>query len=77
MDLSGFGKWVIVSGLALVVIGLMLWLAGKTGLPFGNFPGDVHVDRPGFSFSFPIVTGIVISILLTLILNIVLWFFRR
>jgi hypothetical protein len=77
MDLSTLGKWIVISGLGLIVIGLLLWLAGKSGLPLGNLPGDFGVDRPGFSFRFPLVSGIVISIVLTLILNIVLWFFRR
>jgi len=35
------------------------------------------VDRPGFSFHFPLATGIIISIVITLLLNILLWFFRR
>jgi hypothetical protein len=77
MDLSTLGKWIVISGLGLIVVGLLIWLAGKSGLPFGNLPGDISVDRPGFSFRFPVVSGIVISIVLTLILNIVLWFFRK
>ncbi len=77
MDLSTLGKWVVISGAGLIIVGLLLWLAGKSGLPLGSLPGDISVDRPGFSFRFPLMSGIVISILLTLILNIVLWFFRR
>ncbi len=77
MDLSTFGKWIVISGVGLIVVGLLLWAAGKSGLPFGNLPGDISIDRPGFSFRFPLISGIVISIALTLILNIVLWFFRR
>ncbi|WP_371825653.1 DUF2905 domain-containing protein [Achromobacter sp. GbtcB20] len=42
-------------------------------LPFGRLPGDIHVVREGFSFHFPIVTCIVVSIVITLIL----WIFRR
>jgi hypothetical protein len=77
MDLSTLGKWVIVLGLAVIAVGVMIWLAGKIGLPFGNLPGDIRVERPGFSFHFPLATGIIISIVLTLLLNILLWFFRR
>jgi hypothetical protein len=77
MDLSSLGKWIVISGLGIIVIGLLVWLAGKSGLPFGNLPGDISVDTPGFSFRFPLVSGIVISIVLTLILNMVLWFWRR
>ncbi len=77
MDLSTFAKWIVISGVGLIVVGLLLWLAGKSGLPFGNLPGDISINRPGFSFRFPLVSGILISIFLTLIVNIVLWFFRR
>jgi hypothetical protein len=42
-------------------------------LPLGRLPGDIHVVRDGFSFSFPIVTCIILSILI----SILLWLFRR
>lgn len=67
----------VVGGLALAFVGLVVWLLGKTGIPFGNFPGDIRVDRPGFSFDFPVVTCIVVSLVLTIVLNVVLWFFRK
>ena len=61
----------IVLGLAIAAIGLAWpWLHK---LPFGRLPGDIHIVREGFSFSFPIVTCIVVSI----VISIVLWFFRR
>ena len=42
-------------------------------LPLGRLPGDLHVVRWGFSFHFPIVTGLVISVVVSLLI----WFFRR
>ena len=61
----------IVIGLVIAAIGLAWpWLRR---LPFGRLPGDIHVVREGFSFHFPIVTCIVISIVITIIL----WIFRR
>ncbi len=69
-------KFLIIAGLVLVAAGLAWpWLRR---LPFGRLPqvrlpGDIHVVREGFSFSFPIVTCIVVSVVLSLIL----WFFRR
>jgi hypothetical protein len=61
----------ILLGLALVVAGLgWPWLRK---LPFGRLPGDIHVVKEGFSFHFPIVTCIVVSLLVSLIL----WIFRR
>ena len=64
-------KILIVLGLVLLAAGLLWpWLRR---LPFGRLPGDIHVVREGFSFNFPIVTCLIISI----VVSIVLWFFRR
>jgi len=77
VDASSFAKWLIVAGLALAAVGALVWLAGKTGLPIGSLPGDIRVERPGFSFRFPVVTCIAVSIILTVIINVVLRIFRR
>jgi len=62
----------------LIAIGILVLLAGLLWpwlgkLPFGRLPGDIVVDRPGFRFYFPLMTMIIVSALLTL----VLWLFRR
>jgi hypothetical protein len=62
------GKLLVFVGLAIVVVGALLWSGvGKGWL--GQLPGDVNVSKGNFSFHFPIVTCIVISILLTVILR--------
>lgn len=58
-------------GLALLVAGLLWpWLA-KLGL--GRLPGDIRIERDGFTFYFPLVTGLVVSAVVSLIL----WLLRR
>jgi hypothetical protein len=62
----------------LIVVGLVLVLAGfawpwLSKLPWGRLPGDIHIVREGFSFHFPIVTCIVVSLLL----SILFWILRR
>ena len=70
--MAGLGKTLIYLGLALVVIGLILSFAGK--LPWlGHLPGDISIERERFSFYFPLATCILISVILSL----VLYFFRR
>jgi hypothetical protein len=64
-------KALIVTGLTILVIGLLWpWLAK---LPFGRLPGDIVVEREGFRFYLPLTTGI----LLSLIVSLVIWLFRR
>jgi Protein of unknown function (DUF2905) len=75
--MAELGKWLIVCGVVLVVVGGVLVLSGALAgrVPFlGRLPGDIHVERGSWSFYFPITTSIVISVILTLILNL---FFRR
>jgi hypothetical protein len=65
------GRWLILAGLVLIVLGLAWpWLA-KLGL--GRLPGDIYYERDGFRFYFPITTGIVVSLVITLLI----WLFRR
>lgn len=66
-DLSGIGKGLMIAGLLLAVIGVFLWLGGK--IPFlGRIPGDIFIKRGNFSFYFPIVTCILVSIILSILL---------
>lgn len=64
-------KWLITIGIVLVALGLAWPLLAKLGL--GSLPGDIKLERKGFTFYFPITTGLIISALITLIL----WIFRR
>lgn len=66
------GKLLVAAGIVVTVAGLFLWkLGGK--LPLGRLPGDIYVQKPNFSFYFPIATCLLLSALLTLIL----WLARR
>lgn len=61
----------IIVGVILVAIGLAWpWVSH---LPFGRLPGDIHVERDGFNFYFPMVT----CVLLSVVLSLVLWWWRR
>lgn len=66
------GRILIYVGILLVVVGLIVSFAGR--IPWlGQLPGDIYIQRERFSFYFPITTGLLISVILTL----VLYFFRR
>jgi len=70
-------KGLIYAGIALIVIGLLVWLGSKWGIPLGKLPGDIHVQKEKFSFSFPIITCLLISAALTLLINLILWLMRK
>jgi hypothetical protein len=64
-------RTLIVVGVVLVVAGICWPLIGRLGL--GRLPGDIVVQRPNFSFYFPLMTSLIISI----VLSVVLWLLNR
>jgi len=67
-DWNLLARLMILAGVLLILSGTFLLLAGKLPL-FGNLPGDIHLERKGFSLYVPLTTCIVLSILLTLSLR--------
>ncbi len=66
------GKILLAVGGLIIVAGLVFLFIGKLGL--GKLPGDIFVQRENFSFFFPITTGLLLSLVITILLNL---FFRR
>lgn len=71
--MDGAGRLLIVLGVAAVIVGMALLYLPR--IPWlGRLPGDIVVQREGFTVYFPLATSIIVSIVLTLLLNL---FFRR
>jgi hypothetical protein len=70
--MNEIGKVIFMIGLVMVIAGLIIWKTGGLGT-LGHLPGDISVQRPGMSFYFPITTCILVSVVLTLLM----WLFRR
>jgi hypothetical protein len=66
------GKLLVVIGLVIAVVGALLWAGVGKGW-MGRLPGDIHYTRNNFTFHFPLVTCLLLSLLLSLIL----WLFRK
>jgi hypothetical protein len=70
--MAPLGKLLIVLGVVITLVGVGLLLANK--IPYiGRLPGDIYIKKENFSFYFPITTSLLISLILTLIF----WIFRR
>jgi hypothetical protein len=70
--MAPFGKTLIFLGILLVALGLLFSLGSK--VPWlGRLPGDIYIHRGNFTFYFPLTT----CVLLTLVLSLVLYLFRR
>jgi hypothetical protein len=70
--MSDLGKFLVIGGLLTAAIGALLWSGFDKGW-LGRLPGDIHYSKGGFNFHFPIVTCLLVSAMLTLLL----WLFRK
>jgi hypothetical protein len=64
-------RTLIILGLVLLAAGLLWPVIGKLGL--GRLPGDIYIERPNFSFYFPLMTSLLVSV----VLSVILWLANR
>ena len=70
------GKLLIVGGVVAIVVGVIFLLIERAGVRPGQLPGDVSMSRGNWTFAFPIVTCIVVSIVFTIVLNLLARFWK-
>jgi len=69
--MENIGRFLMIGGIILFVVGGLVFLASKFGVPFGRLPGDIHIERESFSFHFPLASSILVSVILTILLNVI------
>jgi hypothetical protein len=67
----------IILGLILVVVGVLIYLVSRLGLPLGRLPGDFRIQGENLTCVVPLATSIVLSIVLTVLLNLVIRFINK
>ncbi|MDI6799521.1 MAG: DUF2905 domain-containing protein [Actinomycetota bacterium] len=75
MNFESLGRMLITFGLVILIVGALFFALGHLG--FKGLPGDIFIKRDGFSLHFPWVTSIVVSLVLTILINLILHLFRR
>ena len=75
MSLEALGRALIGFAAVLIVVGGLLIVLGKIG--FLKLPGDILLRRGNTSVFWPIATSIIVSITLTVLINVVIWLWRR
>lgn len=76
LSVESFGKYLILTGFFIVILGLLIvfW----NNIPFlGKLPGDIFIQKGNFRFFFPVATSLLISIILTIIFNLIIHITRR
>ncbi|HET9912268.1 MAG TPA: DUF2905 domain-containing protein [Anaerolineales bacterium] len=69
--MENLARYLVIGGVILILIGGGVYLAAKFGIPLGRLPGDIRIEGKNGSFYFPVVTCILISVILTIIVNLI------
>ena len=69
--MENIARYLVIGGIILILIGGGVYLAAKFGIPLGRLPGDIRIERENGSFYFPLATSILVSVILTIVLNII------
>jgi hypothetical protein len=69
--MENIARFLVIGGIVLILIGGGVYLAAKFGIPLGSLPGDIRIEGKNGSFFFPVTSSILVSILLTVIWNVI------
>ncbi|MBI5353073.1 MAG: DUF2905 domain-containing protein [Chloroflexi bacterium] len=64
-------RYLMFAGIALFLIGAGTYLATKFGIPLGRLPGDIRIEGEHGSFYFPVTSSILVSVILTIVVNVI------
>jgi hypothetical protein len=71
MNMESIARYLMIGGLILFLVGGGVYLASKFGIPLGRLPGDIRIEGENGSFYFPVTTSILVSVVLTVVLNVI------
>ncbi len=69
--LETIGRWLLIAGVVLAVVGGVIWLLARFFPNLSQFPGTIRIQGAGVTCLFPLLASIVLSILLTILLNVI------
>ena len=75
--MESIARFLMIGGILLFLIGGGLYLATKFGFPLGRLPGEIRIEGENGSFYFPITTSILVSVALTIVLNVIARLLRK
>jgi hypothetical protein len=77
MDLVSIARILALFGIILLVVAGIFFLISQLNIPLGNLPGDLVIKRGNFSCIFPLATSLLISVILTLVINLIISFLNK
>jgi len=70
--MESIARFLVIGGVVLILIGGGVYLAAKFGIPLGRLPGDIRIEGENGTFYFPLASSILVSVVLTILLNVIL-----
>ena len=77
MNLESVGRALMLGGLLLFLLGGGIYLSAKLGPPLGRLPGDIRIEGENGTFYFPVTSSILVSVVLTIVLNLVVRLLKK
>jgi len=75
--MESLARYLMLGGIILFLIGVGVFLASRFGIPLGRLPGDIRIEGQNGSFYFPVTSSILVSVVLTIVLNIISRWFNK
>lgn len=75
--MESIARTLVLAGVVMLILGGAIYLAGRFDLPIGRLPGDIRIEGKNGSFYFPLTSSILVSVVLTIVLNLIRWILRR
>jgi hypothetical protein len=75
--MENIARTLMLGGITLFLIGGGIYLAAKFGIPLGRLPGDIRIEGDNGGFYFPITSSILVSVVLTIVLNVIIHFWKK
>jgi len=75
--MENIARYLMIGGIVLFLIGGGVYLAANFGIPLGRLPGDIRIEGENGTFYFPLATSILVSVVLTILLNLIGRFFNK
>jgi len=76
MNLEGIGRWLLIVGIGIALVGALMWAAGRYFPNLGQLPGTIRIQGSGFTCLIPLLGSIILSVLLTVVLNLLAKFIK-
>jgi len=77
MNMLSIARLLVITGVILVIVGGLIYLFARLGIPVGRLPGDIRIQGANFTCLIALGTSILLSVILTVVLNIIVRFLNK